>query len=318
MSFQKFRSPIAFSIGLLAFTASVWYLLRYFQWADILSQLRRVDFVRVVVLVGITHFGYILLRAWRWRVAIRHANPHMSFLDQYWITAIVVSLAIVTPGQLGETLKIELLKRRHLVDRMPGLDAFVLERLLDLLTISVIGIIGLMAASGKTRTHTMIGVVAVVLIGLATIGLIVLLRLDPGGRASGWLTSIRVGTGKPAGWALMALLTIGSWSLVAVGWQIVFGAVQVRVSFPQMLALMSFVTLGVVLSFIPGGVGVSEALAATSLISMGVAPVSAQVAALMLRAHALIVIVFGLIHLGLWSLYSVFQDIREATPASRV
>jgi hypothetical protein len=39
---------------------------------------------------------------------------------------------------------------------------------------------------------------------------------------------------------------------------------------------------------------------------------------LMLRAHALIVIVFGLIHLGLWSLYSVFQDIREATPASRV
>jgi hypothetical protein len=48
-------------------------------------------------------------------------------------------------------------------------------------------------------------------------------------------------------------------------------------------------------------VGISEVLAAAALTNMGILSGTAQAGALMLRMYALIVIVFGLAHLAVWS-----------------
>ena len=118
------------------FVGSVWYLTEHFQWHEAFITLFGTDFLKLLGLVWIAHFAYILIRTWRWQIVVRYANPDVGFFDLYWITAVVVSLAILTPGQLGEALKIELLKRRGLLGRFPGLGAYALERILDVLIIS--------------------------------------------------------------------------------------------------------------------------------------------------------------------------------------
>src|SRR5262249_42526805 len=144
------------------------------------------------ILVLMSHFAYIVVRALRWSIAIRNANQFTRFVDLYWITAIVVSLSTLTPVQLGEALKIELLKRQGVLDRLPGLGAFVFERFLDFLTLGLMGVVGLVYGSGLAKRHPNVGTSAAVLIVLVLIGLYTLLRFDPGGRASHWLDSIRL------------------------------------------------------------------------------------------------------------------------------
>jgi len=224
-------------------------------------------------------------------------------MDYYWITAVVVSLSILTPGQLGEALKIELMKRRGLLDRLPGAGAFALERTLDLVVISGIAasslIFGNFAASSPALKR---GAVTLVILGIAS--LYFLLRFDPGGRIAPWLIKFRLG-GSPRVWISMAVLTALSWGLVAAIWDIALRAVEIHLAFSQVLSLMSLVTIGTILSFIPGGWGVSEVVTTAILTRMGVVAVAAQAGALILRIQALIIILFGLTHLMLWPIWRI-------------
>jgi glycosyltransferase 2 family protein len=229
----------------------------------------------------------------------------------YWITAIVVSLSILTPGQVGEALKIELLKRRGVLDRLPGLGAFAVERILDLIVVAGMAVLGLFFGSGLTRRYSGLGQGAIGLMVLGVLAIIFLVRFDPGGRASGWLAGLREGSGSAASWLRMAALTVCSWGLVSGCWLIVLAAVQIRLSILETMWLTSVVTLGVILSFIPGGLGVSEVLAATLLSDMGAGAPAAQAGALMLRAYAVFVVFFGLVHVALWSIFRLGSRIHS-------
>jgi uncharacterized membrane protein YbhN (UPF0104 family) len=296
MSLQKASKIVALIVASLVFAASLSYLVGRFQWRQAYHSLLEADFVRLIVLISIGHFAYILVRAWRWRCAVQYANPHVSFFDFYWISAVVVSLSILTPGQIGEVLKIELMKRRGLLGRLPGLGAFALERILDLLVITGMGAVSLLFGTFAAR-YPGLKTGAAFLIVFGLIGLYVLLRFDPGGRTSPWLARMRSSSGSPTTWAMMAALTVCSWSLVGVCWQVALSAVHIRLSFPQILSLLSLVTIGTLVSFVPGGLGVSEVLTSTALINMGIATVTGQAGALILRAYGLIVVLFGLLHL---------------------
>lgn len=287
-------------LALTLFTASAWYLTRRFEWQPAFDHLLRTDFVRLVVLVSLVHFAYICVRTWRWRIMVRHVNPEVGLMDLYWITAVVVSLAILTPGQLGEALKIELLSRRGLVGRLPGLGAFALERIMDLLALSGMGLAGLLFGSGLAERYPGLekGVGLLLLAGL--LALYLLLHFRPGGRAAHWLEKIRAGSGSPAIRIKIALLTLLAWLLIGAGWQISLQAVDIHLALPEIIWLIALVTLGSLLSFIPGGLGVAEVLTVEALVDIGVSPLTAQAGALILRAYALILILFGLVHLLLW------------------
>jgi len=282
------------------FAGSVWYLVEHFQWREAFTYLLRTDFVKLIGMVWAVHFAYICVRTWRWRTVVKHANPDVGFFDLYWITAVVVSLAIVTPGQLGETLKIELLKRRGLLGRLPGLGGFAVERILDVLVIAGMGIVGLVFGSGLSERYPGMETGAVFLFVVALIAFYMVLRFDPGGRASHWLAWMRTGSGSPITWMKMAVLTLLSWTLIGVGWQVALHSIGVHISIFEILWLISLVVLGTLLSFIPGGLGVAEVLTVQALANMGVAPLAAQAGALILRAYGLMTIFFGLAHLFLW------------------
>jgi uncharacterized membrane protein YbhN (UPF0104 family) len=315
MCVPKAPKIVVFVVASLVFVASVGYLVKHFELREAFTSLLEANFPKLIVLLSTSHFAFILVRACRWRSAVRHANSHVTFFDFYWITAVVVSLSILTPGQLGEGLKIELMKRRGLVGRLPGLGAFALERVLDLLVVVGMGATGLVF-SGLAKSYRGLVMGAAILIILGLISLYILLLFNPGGRTSLWLARMRTGSGSPATWAVMSILTVCSWTLVGVSWQIALFAVGIQLSLPQVLSLLSLVTMGTLLSFIPGGLGVSEVIASAVLTNMGVASVTAQAGALILRAYALIIVLFGLTHLILWVLYNLPSRIWNHGSAS--
>ena len=300
----KAPKVVVFVVASLVFVASVVYLVKHFEWREAFASLLEDNSLKLIILLLSTHFAFILVRACRWRSALQDVNSHGTFFDFYWITAVVVSLSILTPGQLGEGLKIEMMKRRGLVGRLPGLGAFALERGLDLLVVVGMGATGLVF-SGLAKRYRGLGTGAVILIILGLVSLYILLHFNPKGRRSHWLARMRAGSGSPATWAVVGILTVCSWAVVGVSWQIALLAVGIHLSLPQVLSLLSLVTLGTILSFIPGGLGVSEVLTSAVLTNMGIASVTAQAGALILRAYAVIIVLFGLTHLMGWLLYNL-------------
>jgi uncharacterized membrane protein YbhN (UPF0104 family) len=203
-------------------------------------------------------------------------------------------------------LKIEVMKRHGLLGRLPGIGAFALERIMDLVMVSSMVAIGLVFGHYVTP-YPGWKAGSVVLVALGLLALCGLLFFDPGGRTSHWLAEFRRG-GSPKTWILMAFLTIISWLLVAVNWQISLSQVQVHLSLPQVLLLISLVSIGTVLSFIPGGLGVSAVVTTAVLTNMGIVAVTAQAGALVLHAYALTIVLFGLVHLGFWPVYKAHSN----------
>jgi uncharacterized membrane protein YbhN (UPF0104 family) len=286
--------------AVILFVLCAWYVVDRFQWTRIRTVLQRTDFIRMVLLVWIAHFSYLWVRTCRWHLLVRQTNPDIAFSELYWITAITVSLAILTPAQLGEALKIELLKRRGLLDRLPGLGAYALERILDLIVIAGIGVLGTLF--GATQ-YPGLRTGAVVLGAIALIAFMVCLRYKVGGGSVGWRAADQSDAVSRSIWPRAILYTIASWSLVAVAWQVVLNAVGVTLSFLDICWLMALITVASVLSLIPGGLGVADVLTAEALQQTGFDAVSAQAGAVILRLYALLVVVYGLAHLAVWSVY---------------
>jgi uncharacterized membrane protein YbhN (UPF0104 family) len=296
--------PLTVLLSLCAFAACVFYVVTRFQWRAALEVLARVDYVGFVASICVVHLGYIVLRTWRWKTVLNRAHPGLRFLELYWITAIVVSLGNMTPGQFGEAVKIEVLKRRGLVGRLPGIGAFVIERLMDLTIVAAMGAGGLLLGDGlRARFPALIDAIGILLAAIVAV-LVVLFRFDPGGRMSRWLDQVRAGSGSPLIWAKMLALSLASWALVGAGWQISLAAVGIHISLVEILWFISLVTLGTLLSLVPGGIGVTEVLAFGSLSTLGIGEVAAQAGAMMLRIYGLVILAFGLGHWALWLLYA--------------
>lgn len=98
-------------------------------------------------------------------------------------------------------------------------------------------------------------------------------------------------------WMVAVGLT-GACSLsVAASWSAVFSLVGLAVPLANVCGRVALVTLGALLSMLPGGLGVSGVLASAALAAYGVAQPQAQAAALALRGCVVVIVGFGLLHL---------------------
>lgn len=298
------------------FAVSAWYLAERFQWQAAFGHLLRTDFIRLIILVWAIHFAYICVRTWRWSVLVRQVNPQVSLVDLYWITAVSVSLAILTPGQLGEALKIELLSRRGVLGRLPGLGAFALERIMDVVVLAGIGMVGLMFGSRLPESYPSLGIVVGLLTLIGGLALYLLFRAQQGGSLIRWLEQIRDGSGSPTAWLKIGLLSMLGWFLIGLGWQIALYAVDIRLSLTEVMWLLALITYGTLLSLIPGGLGVAEVLTVEVLKNMGVDTIAAQAGALVLRAYGLILILYGVTHLLLLPCFRIFICPRQHDSAN--
>jgi dTDP-4-amino-4,6-dideoxygalactose transaminase/uncharacterized membrane protein YbhN (UPF0104 family) len=295
MQSLKYPRCLKIILGTIVCIFLVWYLYAFYQWHTTLKIISEIDILKYVLTIAPVYALYIFIRTVRWWLLIRERNPKISFLSLYSITFIFLSLALVTPAQLGEVFKIETLKRLGQSERLPGIGSFLLERLLDLVMVIFLGILGLLMNRHIFDVPVKLSVI------VASTGAIacVLIYLSFKGKTffrGKWITYLLSGCGSPKQLVPLFSLTLVGWLLTALAWDISLKTVDVSLSCSKLFWLVAIVALSTVISFIPAGIGISEISTIYALTSMNLALPEAQSAALILRLYGIIVVGGGVFY----------------------
>lgn len=302
---------IAMVISLVVFATSAWYISVTFQWCELGQVLKDVNLLCLIAGGGTSIMIYWLLRALRWHILLRRTDTHVFFLDLYLCTAVSLSFALFTPLQSGEMLKVELLKKYGLLQRVPGYGSFLVERALDLVILVTMACVSLLTILNVLPSQAYAYGILGCMVFACVVGVIMLMKLQLKGRPQQLLETMRQCVGDVSTLLLITLITAVSWASVAFSWQVFLYASGIHLNFLQAVALMSIVALISILSLIPGGLGISEAGTSQLLMHFGVTAAVAQAGALVLRSYSIVAIVLGLGCLGVWKVLRLRRQRRE-------
>lgn len=302
MTKRLFIRAITTVFPLVIFSLCAWYLYKQFKWHEIASLLRQANINWLVLGGGGACVSVTLLRACRWLLMVRSVHSKISFLDVYLITGIVVNLSVVTPSQLGEAFKIELLKQRVGVDRVASIGAFFVERIIDIVIVAGFGIFGLWhqdaALLGFDTRQA-----ASILLGIMAFGIIsvcLLLWLPFGGRRGSIVRRLVATCQNLSIWLGITPISIATWLCAALGWKLSLLSIGVDLSMTQVLWLMSGSALSQIFSLIPGGIGIGEIVIAKLMGPMGYDAVQSESSAIILRCITGMMILYGMMHSVIW------------------
>ncbi len=290
------RRLSTFLVAMALFAAAVTYVAKTFEWSEALPLLSRIDAATFVGGSGAALLAYWWVRAWRWRLLMRGMGVECRFLSLYLCSSVALSLAVLTPLQSGEALKVELLRKCIGGGRLPGYSALVLERMADLYAVVTLGIV---SAATKALSPMSGAIVAMALICLPVVAYRLFRLKPPAGRLGELVAQMRSGVQSLPMFIVFLIATFAGWLLVAAAWQACLRSVSVHVDAIELLGLLALVTLATLASFVPAGLGVAEAGISGVLINYGIDPPLAQAGALAMRAFSVLVIGFGGLHL-LW------------------
>lgn len=279
--------------------------------------IRDVDLTYLIAGGGASIMGYWMLRGLRWQILLRRTDTHVPLLDVYLCTSVALSFALFTPLQSGEMLKVELLKKYGLLQRMPGYGSFLVEKAFDLVILVAMACVSLLTVldvlPSPSYAYGILGVMVIACI----VGVIMLMKVQMKGRPQQLLETMRQCVGDVSTLLLLTLITSVSWASVAFSWQVFLYAGGIHVDFIKAVALMSIVALISILSLIPGGLGVSEAGTAQVLMHFGVTAAAAQAGSIVLRSYSVVAIALGLGHLGVWKAVRLHRQRRDRQHVGR-
>ncbi len=260
--------------------------------------------------LGLALFNYVV-RFLRWTLYLRKADVQLEtgLSIQIFLSGFALS---ITPGKLGELIKSYLIREFRSVPVAKTAPLVVGERVTDLTALLLLGLIGV-SAYGVAQNMVLIGIV---LVGAALVGLswpmlamgTIKMLTNPGflRRFREPLLEFYDGLAElvrpwPMLWAT-ALATI-AWLAECIGFALILSAFP-GTEVPLGLAILIYATTTVAgaLSFLPGGLLVTEATMALLLVesSRGVDEPTALAATILIRLATLwFAVLIGVVVLGL-------------------
>ena len=292
-------SIIAAMLGYLAF--SIWG-----GWQDVWRALEKVGLLGLLLALMMSLLNYGLRFA-RWQVylaAMGHRVPWRPSARIY-----VAGFALTTtPGKAGEVLRGVLLKR-YRVPYPDSFAAFISERLSDLAAIVLLTLFGLWLYP-QTQTLIFIGA-AVVLAGLLVLSQQRLLdwlhQWSADARAWFWrafhhaVQMLRQARRchSPGRLLLATLLSVVGWAAEALAFMWILQWMGQDVGFAFAAFVFAVAMLAGALSFMPGGLGGTEAVMLTLLVFKGMPTPDAIAATVLIRLTTLwFAVVLGLFALS--------------------
>ncbi|MFO1423821.1 MAG: lysylphosphatidylglycerol synthase transmembrane domain-containing protein [Candidatus Competibacteraceae bacterium] len=266
------RRALTLSIGLAALLYLAFMLLA--DRAAVLMALRRVNLPVLVAIFALSLLNY-LLRFWRWHryiAAFGHVLPwRRHFL--YYLAGFTLT---VTPGKAGEAVR-SLYLRGHSVSYAQSLAALFVERLLDVLAMSLLALLILLARPDYAW------LVAVAWVLVLALGWLVTRPWLPD-RLRGWGDGHRYGhrfdrlarlfdsaaTLLRPGHFLFGLgLGVLSWGLEGLSLYLITRDIGIELSLAAGIGIYAIAVLAGALSFLPGGLGGTEAVMGVLLVAFG-------------------------------------------------
>ncbi len=291
---------IGFSVALYAALAL------FFGYDEIRRQLAGFPTWQFGVLAGLSLVNYGL-RFWRWEVYLRALGcriPLRESVGLYFATYVMV----ITPGKVGEVFKAGVLREKFGISLAKGLPIVLAERIYDFLAVLVLAAVGVFFWPGP-MTGLTTGLLAAV-----SVPLFLALFQNRGirtrllGRAarSELLARHRVGLdeamdslsrllGMKQSLFSLTLSTL-AWMCECLGLWLVCRGLDVPVSLGEALFVYAAGTLVGSLSFLPGGLGGTEATFIWLLGTLAIPGATGAAVALLVRLFTLwLAVIIGLV-----------------------
>ncbi|TMD43655.1 MAG: flippase-like domain-containing protein [Chloroflexi bacterium] len=145
----------------------------------------------LVLAAAAAAFGFILCRAWRYRLLL--AGTHGRFGTLLAITLSGWGVSLLLPGPGGDAALVVLLRRRLQVGLTVGAGAALLSRLLDVASLLVLALV--MAPFAGVRLPGVLLVGGMLIAGAIVVGLTALFWDRPRGQITGWLERLSLPAG---------------------------------------------------------------------------------------------------------------------------
>jgi len=261
-------------------------------WEDLRAEFAKFPAHLLIPLTVLSLVNYGL-RFWRWEIYLRALQTHLSFresLGLYFATYLMV----ITPGKIGEVFKAGVLRERHGI-----LPVVLAERIADFLAVLVLAVIGVSFWPGAltgltTGLLTAAGIPVLLILFQARP---VRVRLVRTVASSPLLTRYQIGIDEAAetlsrlmGFRLGGLcltISVVAWLCEGFGLWLVCRGLDASVGAGQALFVYAAGTLVGSLTFLPGGLGGTEATMIWLLETLHLTRSTAATAALLVRLFTL-------------------------------
>ncbi len=218
----------------------------------------------VALLLSLTNYG---IRMVRWEIYLRWQGVRVPLASSAIVFGAGLSLSI-TPGKLGELVKSYLLREMHDVPATKTAPIVVAARVTDMIALVVLALIGVVLYGVQTTLVIVAG-------GLVGFGLVLLawpwlatalidLMTSPQAvrRFRAPLRDVYGGIAalcRPGRLIVATLLALPAWGAECIGFALICNAFPgVEVSLPLAIVIYAATTIAGALSFLPGGLGVTE------------------------------------------------------------
>jgi len=291
---------IGFSVALYAALAL------FFGLDDIRRELAGYPTWQLGVLAGLSLVNYAL-RFWRWEVYLRALDSRIPLRESvglYFSTYVMV----ITPGKVGEVFKAGILREKFGISLAKGLPIVLAERIYDFLAVLILAAAGVFFWPGPMAglTTGLIAAAAVPLFLALFQSKAIRTRLLGRAARSELLARHRVGLdeamdsmGRLLGvkQALFSVtLSTLAWMCECLGLWLVCQGLGVPVPLGQALFVYAAGTLVGSLSFLPGGLGGTEATIIWLLGTLAIPGATGAAVALLVRLFTLwLAVVIGLV-----------------------
>ncbi len=268
-----------------------------YGWQGIRARMEGIPplFLAGVALLSLANYG---MRFWRWEFFLRRLSariPTGSSLAIYFSAYVMV----ITPGKVGEVFKAGILKDRYDISLAVGLPVILAERIYDFLGVLILATGGILFWPGSLSGLTT-GLVAAALLP----ALLLLLRndrlrrllLEKLGRSpvlarKGIALEVALENFgsllQPGAGAGILLLSVFSWLCEGVGFLMVCRGLGLELDPGEAVFIYAAGTIVGSLSFLPGGLGGTEATIIWLLGILGAAGTAAASAAILIRVFTL-------------------------------
>lgn len=277
----------------------------FFGWESIRLQVQRFPFNYFLGLTFLS-LGNYFLRFCRWEIYLRQLScsiPLRQSLGLYFASYVMV----ITPGKIGEAFKAGILREKFGIPLAKGLPIVLAERIYDFLAVLILAIAGLFFWPGSFAGLTT-GLLAAVMIPaflflfqneklrtklLAKLGTAPVLRnhtlaLDESMGSLGVLL-------RPGQMTFSLTVTVLAWMGECLGLWLACRGLGFAVPVPDATFVYAAGTLVGSLSFLPGGLGGTEATIVILLKTLAMDGTTAATVALLVRMFTLwLAVVMGL------------------------
>src|SRR3989338_2217198 len=245
-------------------------------------------------------FPAMYLRAWRWKETIKSAQTDFPIKELLKFTYISLTLGLVTPGRIGEFIKVHHLSKKSGIEAKKSLYTVLLDKLMDISTVLVFSVLGAYFLFGQKSWLLLIFAILFLFSLFFYLPYNLLLKLSfylP--LLKRYSSSLREYKLSLSSALKLSLLSYYIWLSLALQGFIILRMMSAEfLSFWAVLGIVSLMSFS---SFIPltiGGLGLREALAAFLLLSFGIAAEKAVLFSLLYTAASYAPIVaFGIYYI---------------------